>query len=403
MVEREVVDPSGVRVLTVTHYFATNGYGIEGIAAKLNDLLRARGFPVRWLASRAVNRVTRSLPSGPHEIGIPSWDGIREATDLAWPLFGPWQLPRIAREVRRAEVVHLHEAFFPINQVVLWLAVFFRRPIVITQHIADMPIGSALRGNAVRLANLVMTRPAFARATRIVYYSRRTQEHFTHLSRGKDAFVWNGCDSDLFQPVSQDEAIALRAELDLPTNGVLALFVGRFIEKKGLPLLRRLAADNPTISFAFVGNGPLDPRGWELPNVSVRDAVPQVSLRRYYQTADVLLLPAVGEGFPLVVQEACCCGVPVVVSREVLDACPELAPFAYEAGDAGARLAEAFTAFLAHPEPVERAHERATIAKNLWSWERCGDAYAEIFRTVVAEHRHAGKQYPDGQMAEESR
>ena len=53
-------------------------------------------------------------------------------------------------------------------------------------------------------------RPAFACADRVVYYSRRTQAHFAHLSRGKDAFVWNGCDAELFHPVAHEEAAALR-------------------------------------------------------------------------------------------------------------------------------------------------------------------------------------------------
>ena len=287
-----------IRVLAVSHYFATNGYGIESIAARINQLLRARGYSVRWLAATAENRVTRSLPSGEYEVGIPSWDGIREATDLGWPLFGPWQLPRIVREVRKADVVHLHEAFFPLNQAVLWIAVLLRRPIVITQHIADMPIAGVLRGNLVRLANLVMTRPAFACADRVVYYSRRTQAHFAQLSRGKDVFVANGCDAELFHPVAHEEAAALRRELALPSDGVLALFVGRFIEKKGLHLLRKLVAAHPSVHFVFVGNGPLDPSAWNLPNVVVRAPVSQPELRRYYQASDMLILPAVGEGFP---------------------------------------------------------------------------------------------------------
>jgi hypothetical protein len=45
-----VPEVTDLRVLVVTHYFATNGYGIESIAAKINGLLRARGYRVRWLA-----------------------------------------------------------------------------------------------------------------------------------------------------------------------------------------------------------------------------------------------------------------------------------------------------------------------------------------------------------------
>jgi len=373
----------GRRVLVATHYFATNGYGIESVTAKINELLRARGFAVRWISSIAHNRVTRSFPSNPDEIGIASWDGIRQATDLAWPVFGPWALPRIVREVYRSEVVHLHEGFYPLNQAVLWSARLLGRPIVVTQHIADMPIAGAFRGNAVRLANLVMTRPAFAVADRVVYDSRRTQAHFAKFSEGKDAFVPNGCDTGLFRPVTRDQALVIRRDLGLPTEGKLSLFVGRFIEKKGLHGLRSLAAAHPALNFVFVGEGPLDPRSWELPNVIVRAPVPLAELRAFYQASDIFVLPSVGEGLPLVVQEVCCCGVAPIVSTEILDACPDIAPFAYDAGEGGRSLQPMFEMLLRKPETQDRVLQRASFARRLWSWERCGDAYAEILESVV--------------------
>ena len=350
----------------------------------------AHGLSVRWLSTKACNSVTRSLPTRGDEIGIPSWDGIREATDLAFPLFAPWQAVSIVREVRNADIVHLHESFYPINQAALWAAVLLRRPVVITQHIADMPVAGILRGNAVRLANVVMTRPAFAVADRVVFYSRRTQAHFKELSTGKDVFIWNGCDTEVFHPGTGGEADALRAELGLPRESPLALFVGRFIEKKGLPLLRKLAAENPDVYFLFIGLGPMDPRNWDLPNVLVRSAMPQPELPRFYQGSDMLLLPAVGEGFPLVFQEASCCGLPAVVSREVLDACPELEQLTFDAGPGAERLAQAFTSARSEPDPHARRVQRASFATQLWSWDRCGDAYADLVRSLVQRKRAGG-------------
>jgi glycosyltransferase involved in cell wall biosynthesis len=373
-----------MNILTVTHYFATNGAGVESIAGRLNELLRARGHDVRWIASHAMNRVTRSFPQGESEIGIRSWDGIREATDLAFPVFGPWSLPRIVREVRRCDVVHLHEAFYPLQQAVLWIAFLLRRPVVITQHIADMPIRGMLRGNAVRLANLVMTRPAFAVAQRIVYETRRTQRHFESWSRNKDVFIPNGCDAELFRPATPDEVIATRRALDLPAEGMLALFAGRFIEKKGLHHVREVALKHPEVNFVLIGSGPVEPRVWNAPNVTVRNPVPLHELRQFYWAADVLVLPSVGEGLPLVVQEASCCGVAPMISTEIVEAAPELKPFAFDAGPGGTRLAAAFDSFLGLGGAQSRRHDLAALARSLWSWQRCGDTYVEVLASAVA-------------------
>ena len=127
---------------------------------------------------------------------------------------------------------------------------------------------------------------------------------------------------------------------------------------------------------------PLDPRSWQLANVIVRDPVPPDYLRRYYQASDVLLLPSVGEGLPLVVQEASCCGVAPLISSEIIEAAPEFEPFAHDAGAAGQDILASFAALMARPESHERRTERARYARELWSWDRCGDAYTEMFRSL---------------------
>ncbi len=62
----------------------------------------------------------------------------------------------------------------------------------------------------------------------------------------------------------------------------------------------------------MVGNGPVRPGQWGLPNIHVLGFQSQATLADLYRASDFLLLPSVGEGYPLVIQEAMACGLPVI-------------------------------------------------------------------------------------------
>ncbi len=376
-----------MRVLCVTHYFSTNGGGIEIVADRLRGHLRARGWRVRWLACSAGSRVTDSRPIDDDCIAVPAWDGVRLLTDLSFPIFGPGQLRVVWREVREADVVHLHEPYFPLNQAVLIVAQLLGRPVLLTQHIADMPIRGLVRGRAVGLANWLLGRPAYALSERIVCVGRRTAAQFASWAPERLTVIYNGCDSGLFAPCSPGGRPSLRRQLGLGEEAPVCLFVGRFIEKKGLARLEALARYRGDVQFVLIGRGPVRPQSWNLPNVRALAPMRHGQLCGYYQAADALVLPSVGEGFPLVVQEALCAGIRGVVSSEIIAACPEAAPLLADAGPGGNRLNEVIDQVLATPLGAQEAAERAAVAARLWSWDQCADAYRELFVDIDSRRR----------------
>ncbi len=129
--------------------------------------------------------------------------------------------------------------------------------------------------------------------------------------------ISNGVDTTFFRPPTPAEKAALRSQRGMAQPVVL--FVGRLVNKKGIDIV--LAAADRSFEMWVCGRPTLSQSN---PAVHSVGSVEQDVLRELYQSADIFVLPSEDEGFPLVVQEALACGVPVIVSdnptnREYLD------------------------------------------------------------------------------------
>ena len=170
-----------------------------------------------------------------------------------------------------------------------------------------------------------------------------------------------------------------------------ALFVGRFVEKKGLHLLRA-CADLPGVEWSLAGKGPLSPEGWPEPlknRVLLLGELSPTQVADAMREADLLVLPSRGEGFPLVIQEALACGTPVLVSTDVAQAFPDrdpdcVIPVDIDGSDAAERLREALSALAVDPQRVRQHRQTAVALAARWSWERCCAAYHEIYDELGA-------------------
>lgn len=134
-------------------------------------------------------------------------------------------------------------------------------------------------------------------------------------------------DNDFFvrQAAALPDRAALKRELGV-SDAPLVLFAGKLSDvKRPLDLLRafqQVVARRPA-TLAYVGEGPLEDA---LRAHVARHAVPDVrllgfrnqsELPRCYGAADVFVLPSAFEPWGLVVNEAMCFGLPVVVSDRV--------------------------------------------------------------------------------------
>ena len=144
----------------------------------------------------------------------------------------------------------------------------------------------------------------------------------------------------------------------------------------------------PNVRFVFAGWGPIRPEEWRAKNVTVHRNRHTIELLDLYRSADLLVLPSVGEGFPLVIPEALCCGLPILCGEEILRADPWLrghiavAPvdLADSKGTAriwSKRISGLLSGRLAMP------HSDAAGAIERYAWQRSAADYRALFDEIA--------------------
>jgi len=199
---------------------------------------------------------------------------------------------------------------------------------------------------------------------------------------------------------SRDVPPLLPKPLPFATPYVLCL--GRLIPDKGFDLaltaFASLVDRFPHAHLVIAGDGPTRPElERQAATLGVTDVVdfvgwvPPERVPELMNTATVVVVPSREEGFGLVALEAALMARPVVATR--VGGLPEVVVH-QQTGllvepDDSATLAEAIALLLAHPETAAQMGEAARHrAQELFSWDRCVDAYAALYRTLTKEAGH---------------
>jgi glycosyltransferase involved in cell wall biosynthesis len=312
-----------VRLLVVSNYFPEHAGGIETVSAELVAAYRAAGHRVRWMAA-----ATRRTPheESADDIQLPSWNITEERLGFPYPLTAPWSWPRLAHEVRSSEVIHLQDSLYLANVLAYLVARRLRRPVLVTQHIAGVPYRNALVRAVQTVAYQTLARMILRGADRVVFISPEVQRQLAPLGpfRHRAEVIPNGLDLGAFAAKDAASREQARIALGVAPDAKCLLFVGRFVEKKGIALLREVVPARPDWTWLLVGRaGDADPTTWGFPNLRILPPMDRGALAAVYRAADLLVLPSVGEGFPVVVQEAMACGTPAVVTPQTAAAVPD--------------------------------------------------------------------------------
>ena len=376
------------RLLSVSHYFESHRGGIEIVAGRLARSLVTTGMDVTCAACDA------SLPpSDLATLPLRASNVIERRSGLPYPLPGPVSLARLFSTVRRSDAVLVHDGMYPTSIAAIVAARLFRRPIMLVQHIGRVPASSKALSTMFWIADRLLTRPMLRLASQVVFISATSARHFARVpTRREPLLIFNGVDTEIFRPsVSDAERGDERKQIGWPEDRPTILFVGRFLEKKGLRRLREMAAARPDFHWAFAGWGPCDPDTWRLPNVTVHRDRSGADLASLYRAADLLVLPSKSEGFPLVVQEALACGLRPVCCDDGARADPAAAEYVASIPNEGSeaeivkQYLDAIDALTAVAAKAGERSARADFARRQYAWEASARQYRSAIRSMTAE------------------
>ena len=138
----------------------------------------------------------------------------------------------------------------------------------------------------------------------------------------------NCVDTKRFVPIEPNEKISLRKKLDLPQDASMAIYTGRLVSYKGLPLLLKvwneICCKHENVLLILAGTGGLDIHNCEEKmkeyvkvnglekHVLFTGAVQNVP--EYLQASDIFVFPTENDAFPSSIVEAMACALPVVTT-----------------------------------------------------------------------------------------
>jgi glycosyltransferase involved in cell wall biosynthesis len=339
-------------VLHVAHYCRPHIGGLETVLAEETTRLAARGRDVTILSSAYGARAGTRVEEGVRVVRVRAWSGLEARWGVPFPVFSPWLLVRAWREVRRARLVHVHDPLYLTSWVAALWCVLLRTPYVVHRHVGFVHHSSVVVRLVQRVVLGTAARMVLANARAILpideHIAADTRKHAPHVPVH---VLGNGVDTERFRPAVAGERDQVRRELGLPVDQPLALFVGRFVPKKGFAHVAAAASD----SYCLVFVGGERPEGLEDPRLHFLGGRPAEEMPRIYQCADAMVVASVGE-CPLTVLEAMSSGLPVGDLRDALEAAVADLDALRSAGQAARRHVETSFSWDAHVERLERIY-----------------------------------------------
>ena len=390
-----------MRVLHICPYMHPSAGGPPVVVERICSLAPSEG----WEASV----ITTSLYC--EDDGAALQDAMRERIELQiLPIRGPDILkyaqgaaPAIDRAVSRADVVHLHTLWHPLNAIARKACQRHGRSYVLMPHGMLDPYSLRQRSWQKRLYLAAIEWRNLKAARHLVFTTSEEEKAARAALPGlpKGVVIPLAGDSSEQSPRAERRKEFHSLFPQVETRRCL-LFLGRIHEKKGVEAivaaLPEIVRRHPTVLLLVVGdgeNGYVEQVKAKAAALGVGDyvlftgALLGAAKQGAFASAEIFVLPSKQENFALSVAEAMHMAVPVIVSDKV-NSWPLVV-----AADAGfvlpeesmvAGLVERITQMLNAPDLVHALGERGrAFAEANLTWPRVARDMVALYRQVLSE------------------
>lgn len=306
------MDKNPKKILIVSHHYPPHITGVGIIAHNQARHLVKLGHSVTVVTSDTGEDQKSSVMDGVNVIRIKALN-FTEKFHAPFPIFSPKLLFVFYKIVRDFDVVHVHDSFYMSS---FWGAVFakiYKKPLLLTQHVSLVAHPSKMVMTLQRIVYSTTGAVIQKFSDLIITYNNRVESFLINrgLPESKFLRLVNGVDTDYFKPVSQELKKQFKIQLGLDPNKKALLFVGRFVPKKGFKKV--FDSQDDKYQIVFVGG---DTTEKSTDRTIFLGKLSQCDILKVYQACDVFVLPSESEGFPVSIQEAMACGLPVITSKD---------------------------------------------------------------------------------------
>jgi len=374
-----------MRILTLIHEYPPVGGGGGRVAQDLCESLAKRGHKMQVLTAHWGDLPFTSEQAGVtiHRLRsgrvVPYRAGLGAMAGFVWAAF--WQGLAIIRK-DRPDVIHVHFAV-PAGAVALALSALTGVPYILTAHLGDVPGGVPEKTGKWFKWIFPFTPPIWKNARKVAAVSTFTRDLAIASYPVPVSVIPNGVDTGALDP----GLIKVNAPVHL-------VFAGRFVPQKNvLRLIDTLALirDLPW-TCELLGDGPLRPQveaaiaavglgdrinlpGWVTPE----------QVAQAFRRSDILFMPSLSEGLPVVGVQALSLGLALVVSeiggwRDLIVAGENGLMLPH---DDASGFAAALRGYISHPETLLAARQASRRHAANFDLNSIVTAYEELLAAAI--------------------